>query len=401
MNKSMIPTIIRLSTTSEQYNNDDNNTNNSHFANTSTTTIASGSLLHTTLLLAILMVLAAVVSSVMCVPVRSYSFVSSTVRRRRGGRSPPAFTRSGRYPSGTTRLYADRIPSNDLLQQQQQQQQQKEETSRGRLLVLGGTGYLGQVVCEKAVRAGYSVVTLSRRGLPPPSSSSSSSTVTKDWWKNVEYRKGDARQQESIASILDEGNICGVIHCIGLLFDDASGLGAYNQYVSGSRSLPDSDSTYDTITRLTAFHAIDATIAYGNKMNLTTAAATTKTAIPFCFTSAAEAGWPEVTGGNLIERLMPDFIHRYMVAKRAVEAKLLASQPMLRPIIVRPSLIYSWDKIASLPAVGTFTFLNQIGVPFVDRPVTVDALASAIVRAIGDESIVGIQRYPQIDRLSE
>jgi hypothetical protein len=390
----MIPTIIRLSTTSE-YNN---NNNHSHFANTSTTTVASGSLLHTTLL-AMIMVLAIVVSSVMCVPVRSYSFVSSTVGRRR----PPLFTRSGRYPSGTTRLYADRTPSNDLLQQQQQQQQQREETSRGRLLVLGGTGYLGQVVCEKAVRAGYSVVTLSRRGLPPPSSSSSSSTVTKDWWKNVEYRKGDARQPESIASILDEGNICGVIHCIGLLFDDASGLGAYNQYVSGSRSLPDSDSTYDTITRLTAFHAIDATIAYGNKMNPTTTAAatTTKTAIPFCFTSAAEAGWPEVTGGNLIERLMPDFIHRYMVAKRAVEAKLLASQLMLRPIIVRPSLIYSWDKLASLPAVGTFTFLNQIGVPFVDRPVTVDALASAIVRAMGDASIVGIQRYPQIDRLSE
>jgi NAD(P)-dependent dehydrogenase (short-subunit alcohol dehydrogenase family) len=395
----MIPTIIRLSTTSEYNNNNnndnDNDNNHSHFANTSTTTVASGSLLHTTLL-AMIMVLAIVVSSVMCVPVRSYSFVSSTLGRRRRRGPPPLFTRSGRYSSGTTRLYADRIPSNDLLQQQQ------EETSRGRLLVLGGTGYLGQVVCEKAVRAGYSVVTLSRRGLPP--SSSSSSTVTKDWWKNVEYRKGDARQPESIASILDEGNICGVVHCIGLLFDDASGLGAYNQYVSGSRSLPDSDSTYDTITRRTAFHAIDATIAYGNKMNPTTTAATTTTtttAIPFCFTSAAEAGWPEVTGGNLIERLMPDFIHRYMVAKRAVEAKLLASQPMLRPIIVRPSLIYSWDKLASLPAVGTFTFLNQIGVPFVDRPVTVDALASAIVRAIGDESIVGIQRYPQIDRLSE
>jgi hypothetical protein len=110
--KSMIPTIINLSTTSE-YNNDDN-CNNKHFANTSTTTVASGSLLHTTLL-AIIMVIAAVVSSVMCVPVRSYSFVSSTGRRGR-----PLLSRSS---------------------QQQQQQQQREETSRGRLLVLGGTGF--------------------------------------------------------------------------------------------------------------------------------------------------------------------------------------------------------------------------------------------------------------------
>jgi nucleoside-diphosphate-sugar epimerase len=287
--------------------------------------------------------------------VRSFSKLLLT----KGMRSP--FTAS-RHPM--TRLQSS-IRSND-----------KKE---GRLLVLGGTGYLGQKVCAKAVEQGYSVVTLSRRGTPPQP------------LRNVEYRMGDAQKPESITSILNEGNFCGVIHCIGLLFDDASGLGSLNQYVSGSKSLPDGGSTYDTITRLTAFNAIDAAIKYGTTNNISS--------LPFCFTSAAEAGWPEVTGGKEIEMIMPDFIHRYMVAKRAVEAKLLSSQPALRPIVVRPSLIFSWDKVASLPAVAAFTVFNSIGLPFVDRPVTVDTLALAIVRSMGDESVVGVQRYPQIDLL--
>ena len=258
---------------------------------------------------------------------------------------------------------------------------------RGKLLVLGGTGYLGRTVCQKAVLEGYSVVSLSRRGHPPRETDSIDSS-------KVHYRQGDARQAESIRKILDEGGFTGVIHCVGLLFDDASGLGNLNRFVSGSGSLPDADSTYDAITRLTAFNAIDATIDYVNKNSL-------PVPFPFCFTSAAEAGWPDVTGGPFIESVMPDFIKRYMKAKREVEAKLMnESQPTLRPIIVRPSLIYDMSRPAALPAVGTFAMANKIGLPFVDRPVTVHALASAMVRAMGRPSVKGVQRYPEIDQLS-
>ena len=119
--------------------------------------------------------------------------------------------------------------------------------NKGKLLVLGGTGFLGQMVCQRAVVEGYSVVSLSRRGLVSPDVPSAA---------KADYRQGDCRRKEMIATVLDEGGFTGVIHCIGLLFDDQSGLGSYNRFVSGSGSLPDSDSTYDTITRLTSFHAI-------------------------------------------------------------------------------------------------------------------------------------------------
>lgn len=177
--------------------------------------------------------------------------------------------------------------------------------------------------------------------------------------------------------------------------DDQSGYGRFNRFASGSGSLPDSGSTYDTITRLTAFNAIDAALEYSQSEGLTDP-------IPFCFTSAAEAGWPDVKGGSFVEkRLTPNFMKRYLMAKRAVEEKLVGSEPRLRPIIMRPSLIYTMDKPASFPAVGAFLVGSRIGLPFVDRPVTVQALANAIVRSVQKPDIQGVLRYKEINAMSE
>lgn len=261
--------------------------------------------------------------------------------------------------------------------------------TKGKILVLGGTGFLGQTICKRAVLEGYSVTSLSRRGLPPDTESSSVAAGI----SNIDYRQGDARKKESVSNILDEGGYTGVVHCIGLLFDNDSGLGSLNKFVSGSSSLLDSESSYDTITRLTSFNAIEAATEYAVQQG--------QQGMPFCFTSAAEAGWPEMTGGAFIEGVMPEFIRRYLSAKRAVEAKLMASEPVLRPVIVRPSLIYSMDRPSSYLPVGAFTVFNKVGLPFVDRPVTVQSLGSAIVSAMGKESVKGVLRYTDIDDLNE
>lgn len=72
---------------------------------------------------------------------------------------------------------------------------------KGKLLVLGGTGFLGQTICKRAVVDGYQVTSLSRRGVLPDASSSSSN--------NIDYRKGDAREKETITNILNEGGYTG------------------------------------------------------------------------------------------------------------------------------------------------------------------------------------------------
>ena len=93
---------------------------------------------------------------------------------------------------------------------------------KGKVLVLGGTGYLGQTICQKAVLEGYSVVSLSRRGLPSRGTSKLQESLESFDSSKVDYRQGDARQIESIRNILNEGGFAGMIHCVGLLFDDAS-----------------------------------------------------------------------------------------------------------------------------------------------------------------------------------
>lgn len=226
----------------------------------------------------------------------------------------------------------------------------------------------------------------------------------------IDYRKGDARQIDVISSILQEGGYVGVVHCIGLLLDDVSGLGTYNRFVSGSGSMPDDNSSYDSITRVTAFNAIDATTQF-IKDNESVSGEGGNVRFPFVFTSAAEAGWPDVVGGPQVEEfLAPEWLKRYLAAKRAVESRLLktneeqreASSSSLRPIIVRPSLIYSLDRPASYAPVGAFFVGNKLGLPFVDRPVTVQSLANAVVKSISQESTVeGILRYPEIDSLNQ
>jgi len=251
------------------------------------------------------------------------------------------------------------------------------ESPQKQLLVLGGTGFLGSQVCQQAVDKGFAVTSLSR------------SQKRGEAVSGVDYRQGDARQAETVSELLQEmPHIAGIVHCIGLLFDSDSGLGDWNKFVSGSGSVPDEQSTYETITRQTAFHAVDAAASVGKNL-------------PFVFTSAAEAGWPQMTGGSLIENtLAPDFLRRYLTAKRAVETKVL-NEPAVRPVIVRPSLIYRADRYSSLPAVGAFFVGNGIGLPFVDQPVTVDDLAACMVKALQDDSVEGILRYPEINRLAK
>ena len=70
--------------------------------------------------------------------------------------------------------------------------------------------------------------------------------------------KGDAANLQDLQTIIKEqGPFDACVHTIGLLLDNESGLSQYNQLVSGSGSIPGTDSTYDRITRQTAENAID------------------------------------------------------------------------------------------------------------------------------------------------
>lgn len=254
-----------------------------------------------------------------------------------------------------------------------------------KVVVFGGTGYVGSQVCERLAKKGYQVTGVSRRGQNPRPGNAALDQVT--------WVQGDATDKRAVETLV--ANQDAVVHAVGLLFDVESGLQNLNTIVSGSKSEPDPEkSTYDNITRQTMFNIMDALESPMNRLKKRG----TKT--PVAFVSCAEAGWPNVQFGDFVEnKLAPAWLQKYLVAKRAVEGRLMSS-PTVRPVIVRPSLIWSWDKLDVLPIIPIFNMASAIGVPFVDKTVRVETLADAIVAGLEDESVSGVQRYMNIEELA-
>uniref|UniRef100_A0A7S0QX38 NAD-dependent epimerase/dehydratase domain-containing protein n=1 Tax=Pyramimonas obovata TaxID=1411642 RepID=A0A7S0QX38_9CHLO len=249
-----------------------------------------------------------------------------------------------------------------------------EAPSSKKILVLGGTGYVGSEVCRIALSRGYSVVSVSRRGLVEGS----------DQLKGVDWRKGDVVADPAIvAHILSEGGFDGVMHAIGMLLESDA-----NKFASGSGSVPTPGSTYDQVTRQTALAAASAFSAACEGTDASSPP-------PFVFVSAAEAGWTQ-------DPPVP-FLVSYLKAKRAVEDELLnnyGASNKFRPVILRPSLVYSMDRTASLPAVGAFFLGNMLKLPGIDRPVLVETLAKAALKAMEDESVAGVQNFEAMEDLA-
>lgn len=258
-----------------------------------------------------------------------------------------------------------------------------------KVAVFGGTGYVGSQVCERLVNKGYEVTGISRRGVNPKPNNPA--------LEKVNWVVGDATNPSDVKSIVADSDA--VVHAVGLLFDVESGLQGLNTIVSGSKSLPDPEkSTYDNITRQTMFNIIDAVESKARNPINAIKGAGKKT--PLAFVSCAESGWPDVQFGDFVEeKLAPEWLKKYLIAKRAVESRL-SSSTAVRPVIVRPSLIWSWDKLDVLPIIPVFNVANALGVPFVDKTVRVETLADAIVAGIEDDSIVGVQRFKEMEELS-
>lgn len=69
----------------------------------------------------------------------------------------------------------------------------------------------------------------------------------------------------------------------------------------------------------------------------------------------------------------------------------------LELFIDRPSLIWTWSRPQALLSVIPFYLANKAGISFVDRPVTLESLVKAMIVAVDDRSVSGIQRYMDIE----
>lgn len=254
------------------------------------------------------------------------------------------------------------------------------------VFVAGGTGFVGSKMVERLVQRGHVVTSLSRRGAPSSSSSSSSSASGGSQGSgSVTYVRGDAGDFQTVEDVFSKfGPFDSCFHCVGLLLDNQSGLSGLNKFASGSGSVPGSDSSYDKVTRQTAFNLLDALLSQPRVQ--------ASRQIAFIFVSAAEAAW---TFPAPVQ-----FLQRYLEAKRAVEKRLQESRALVRPIILRPSLIYTLERPQALISVVPFYLGNLVGLPFVDRPVRVETLVNAAVFGMENDAVSGIQTFREMEALS-
>jgi nucleoside-diphosphate-sugar epimerase len=274
-------------------------------------------------------------------------------------------------------------------------------SERRRLLLLGGTGFVGSEICRQAAARGWSCVVLSRRGGAEGSAEQARLPC--------QHVAGDATQPGVLErTVAEHGPFDALVHCVGALLDGASGLRYANLLVSASRSLPAADQSYADLTEGTALELLRVArvaSADGSKDGL-------GGRTPFVFISAAEAGWADegapMPGGSFVESWSPQWLRRYLAAKRSVEGAILSPSAAqdVRGVVLRPSFVWNWWKVDVLLPVAIFTLLSALGVPFVDRPVRVETIAAAAVAAIdgrgegGGGMVQGVLRQPGMDRLA-
>ncbi|KAJ5169000.1 uncharacterized protein N7482_004594 [Penicillium canariense] len=274
-----------------------------------------------------------------------------------------------------------------------------------RLVVAGGSGFLGSRICKSAASRGWEVTSLSRSGEPRWDTVTDSSERP-SWASSVEWAKADLLKPESYKPFLHGASA--VVHSMGILLEadykgvvqgrepiigglqrafSSSKLGSQNPLLrkEGEALEPkekDGQLTYELMNR-------DSAIALAQESSNEHVPA-------FVYISAA-AGAPVLPA-------------RYITTKREAEATITSSLPELRSIFIRPGFMYDSSRKFTLPiALGGFvasefnTLLgNKLGFlgAMAEKPLKVDVVGEAVVEALEDESTRGAVGTKQIEALA-
>ncbi|HDT12379.1 MAG TPA: NAD-dependent epimerase/dehydratase family protein [Candidatus Marinimicrobia bacterium] len=213
-----------------------------------------------------------------------------------------------------------------------------------KLLVTGGNGFIGQEICKTAVRHGFEVISVSRRGYPDNKES---------WMSQVNWVSANIFNIDRWTGYLS--GMDGVIHTIGIL-----------------RERPEHNITYERLN--------------GDSVIIAASAAITAHVPVFVMISASDA---------------PPLLKRYIRAKRDAESFLLEQKT--RSVIMRPGLVYGQGRkgsklIASLTRLGSQ--IPLIGTYYTKySPVHVTVLAKAVINSVMHEEIQGLIDIGQIEKL--
>ncbi|KAJ6035224.1 uncharacterized protein N7446_009980 [Penicillium canescens] len=274
-----------------------------------------------------------------------------------------------------------------------------------RLVVAGGSGFLGSRICKSAAARGWTVTSLSRSG-EPRWDTVTDSKERPSWAGSVEWAKADILKPESYKSYLNGASA--VVHTMGILLEaDYKGVVQGREPIIGGLQRAFSSSKLGSQNLLSRKEGEalepkerDGQLTY-ELMNrdsaIVLAQESSNEHVPtFVYISAA-AGAP----------LLPA---RYITTKRDAEAAITSTLPDLRSIFIRPGFMYDSSRKFTLPiAMGGFVasefnaFLrNKLGFlgSMAEKPLKVDVVSEAVVEALEDESTKGAVGTKQIEALA-
>ncbi|EEA23050.1 hypothetical protein TMatcc_001913 [Talaromyces marneffei ATCC 18224] len=275
-----------------------------------------------------------------------------------------------------------------------------------RLVVAGGSGFLGSRICKHASVRGWEVVSLSRSG-EPQWDTVTASKERPGWASDVEWAKADILKPSTYKPYLKDATA--VVHSMGILLE-----ADYKGVVSGKESIisglqrafsSTKRGTQDPLNRGVEEELrpqeSDGQLTY-EVMNRDTAIALAQESsfehVPtFVYISAA--------GGA------PILPSRYISTKREAESIISQSLPDLRSIFIRPGFLYDSSRKFTLPiALGGMIGaevdavlggrLKSLVGSMTEKPLKADVVAQAVVEAIADGTTSGVVGTKKIENLA-
>lgn len=216
-----------------------------------------------------------------------------------------------------------------------------------KVLVLGGSGFVGKAICRELLKVGADVYSINRTGKPQ--------TCPADL-DNVNWIKGNALDSKVYSQLFD---IDTLIHSVGILAEP-----------SKKNAVDKFDVTFESEIRETLKMAIEASSNYGAPLNR------------IGYISAADFG-------ALSRFLLP----RYMNAKREAEA-IIESQS-IPSVIARPGFMYGNDRKVTVPVSYAYSLATIFTAGAFPKALDVNSVAKSLITALADESLTGT-RYLEV-----
>ena len=209
-----------------------------------------------------------------------------------------------------------------------------------KVLVLGGSGFVGKALCRELLKIGAQVYSINRSGKPPRLA---------DDLDQVQWIKGNALDPKTYDQLSE---IDTLIHSIGILAEPRQSKDELFK------------ATFESEIRDTIKVALEAASQYGAPLTR------------IGYISAADFG--------IFSRYL---LPRYMAAKREAES-ILESQS-IPTVIARPGFMYGPDRYPTVPFSYAYSFATLFTAGAFPKALNVNSVARSLIISLADPELLG------------